>query len=162
MASRRPRSSRLFSVISTTSMVTPASLPSKLRSDQRVSAAVSTSAAPTTQRLGKGRPLMAKCMRHNSSVADSAVHHQARLPTCGRIVQVMTSRLNKVSRASRGSCFSRGLIMWSVNSSNPQGQSLKCAAFVRVALAGGLFAAGQAQAVIQTRALGGQYPGAHA
>ena len=77
-ASRLARSSSVFKAISTTSKVTPASLPSSVRSVHAVSASATTSKAITFQRLGSAPLLKASCARQTSTSAVSAPHHSAR------------------------------------------------------------------------------------
>ncbi len=90
-ASRRARNSSVFSDISTTSMVTPASLPKSVRSVHSVSTAATSSTPATAQRLGSGALLSARCARQNSMRPVSAMHQGARCAVCGRIVQPITA-----------------------------------------------------------------------
>jgi hypothetical protein len=90
-ASRRARSSSVFSAISTTSMVTPASLPKSVRSVHSVSIAATSSTPATAQRLGSGPLLKARRTRQNSINAVRAMHHGARCAMCGAMVQAITA-----------------------------------------------------------------------
>ena len=102
IASRRARSSSVFSAISTTSMVTPASLPKSVRSVHSVSAAATISTPATAQRLGSVPLVSARCTRQNNITPVSAMHQGARCARCGSKVQPITASWNNVSRLSRG------------------------------------------------------------
>ena len=122
MASRRARNSSVFRLMSTTSMVTPASLPRSVRSDHSVSTQASASPSATTQRLGSAPLLTARRARHKSTRLARAMHQGGRLLACGRMVQPTTRRWKSVSRASRGRCAIASDFMGL--RASPQGQPL--------------------------------------
>ena len=106
-ASRRARSSSVFSAISTTSMVMPASLPSRVLSPHSVRPAASTSTAAISQRPGRAAPTRASRARHNSSATVRLPHHSGKCSRCGVLAHASTPRWKRVSRASRGRCCAR-------------------------------------------------------
>ena len=101
-ASRRARSSSVFSVSSITTSVTPASRPSSVRCEAQVPASVMTSSTMSHQRPGSGRAVTASQPRHTSTPAASALAQIGKCATCGKITQPITASKNSVSRASRG------------------------------------------------------------
>ena len=102
IASRRARSSSVFSASSTTSIDTPASRPMSVPSCQAVAAAASPSSATTVQRPGRGLPVRVRCTRQASTAATPMPNHAGRRSRCGATVQAATATRNSVSRLSRG------------------------------------------------------------
>ena len=106
-ASRRARSSSVFSESSTTIRVTPASRPSRVRWVQSVAPRVIASRARRQARPGRGRAVTASQPRQSSTAAASAVHQAGRCETWGMTIQAITASRNRVSRASRGRALRR-------------------------------------------------------
>ncbi len=118
-ASRRARSSSVLRASRVTTSVTPASRPSSVRCVASV-AARATASRPTSHHLpGNGRDCTASQPRHSSTPAASRLHHQGRLPVCGRMTQAITSSRNRVSRASRGSAARRRVKLFSIGPGPP-------------------------------------------
>ena len=90
-ASRRARSSKVLSDISTTSSVMPAALPSKVFSPQKVSADAAMSKLLMTQRLGSAAAVKARRARQASRVTDITPHQGGRCSRWGAMVQAMTA-----------------------------------------------------------------------
>ena len=105
-ASRRARSSSVFSASRITIRVTPASRPSSVRWVNHVAPSARTSSTTSHHWLGRRRAVSASQPRHSSTPAASEVHHQGRWPTWGSTTQPITSSRNSVSRVSRGSALS--------------------------------------------------------
>src|SRR4051794_10847496 len=175
-ASRRARSSSVFSAIRATARVTPGSLPSSVRYDKTVSPIAAISTATSTQRPGSAALTSASRPRQSRTSAVSASDHAGRCAACGSTVQAMTASRNSVSRASRGRRFQPGqygtarrvlaasVVAFTTGaaSSTPERERLEAARALRVAVARIDHRAGQAQAVVGVGAIGGERPGGQA